>query len=72
MQGFSIEIKTSGINSLSTSLQDLEARYKSSNEVNMTPRSPGTKPEKMKNSEDPVRKVPNLAGKGASSNLKIN
>jgi hypothetical protein len=72
MQGFSIEIKTSGINSLSTSLQDLEARYKSSNEVNMTPRSPGTKPEKMKNSEDPVRKVPNLAGKGASSNPKIN
>jgi hypothetical protein len=72
MQGFSIEIKTSGINSLSTSLQDLEGRYKSSNEVNMTPRSPGTKPEKMKNSEDPVRKVPNLAGKGASSNPKIN
>jgi hypothetical protein len=72
MQGFSIEIKTSGINSLSTSLQDLEGRYKSSNEVNMTPTSPGTKPEKMKNSEDPVRKVPNLAGKGASSNPKIN
>jgi hypothetical protein len=31
----------------------------------MTPRSPGTKPEKMKNSEDLVRKVPNLAGQGA-------
>jgi hypothetical protein len=29
----------------------------------MTPRSPGTKPEMMKNSEDPVRKVPNLADK---------
>jgi hypothetical protein len=34
----------------------------------MTPRSPGTKPEKMTNSEDPVRKVPNLAGQGATSN----
>jgi hypothetical protein len=29
------------------SWQDLEARYKSSNEVNMTPRSTRTKPEKM-------------------------
>jgi hypothetical protein len=29
----------------------------SSNEVNLTPRSLGTKPEKMKNSEDPVRKL---------------
>jgi hypothetical protein len=29
----------------------------------MTPRSPGTKPEKMENSEDPVRKVSNLPGK---------
>jgi hypothetical protein len=38
----------------------------------MTPRSPGTKPEKMKNSEDPVRKLPNLAGQGASSNLRRN
>jgi hypothetical protein len=28
----------------------------------MTPRSPRTKPEKMKNSKDPVRKLPNLAG----------
>jgi hypothetical protein len=28
----------------------------------MTPRSPGTKPEKMKNSDNTVRKVPNLAG----------
>jgi hypothetical protein len=37
-------------------MTSLEARYKSSNEVNMTPRSPGTKPEKMKNSEDPVKK----------------
>jgi hypothetical protein len=54
MQGFSVESKTFRISSLSTSLQDLEARYKSSNEVNMTPRSLGTKPEKMKNSEDPV------------------
>jgi hypothetical protein len=38
----------------------------------MTPRSPGTKPEKMKNSEDPVRKVLNLAGQGDSSNPKRN
>jgi hypothetical protein len=72
MQGFSVESQTFGISSSSTSWQDLEARYKSSNEVNMTPRSPGTKPEKMKNSEDPVRKVLNLAGQGASSNLKRN
>jgi hypothetical protein len=28
----------------------------------MNPRSPGTKPEKMTNSEDPIRKVLNLAG----------
>jgi hypothetical protein len=38
----------------------------------MTPRSPGTKPEKMTNFEDPVRKVPNLAGQGASSNSERN
>jgi hypothetical protein len=72
MQDFSVESKTSGISSLSTSWQDLEARYKSSNEVNMTPRSPRTKPEKMKNSERPVRKLPNLVGQGASSNPKRN
>jgi hypothetical protein len=72
MQDFSVENKTSGISSSSTSWQDLEARYKSSNEVNMTPRSPGTKPEKMKNSEDLVRKLTNLAGQGASSNPKRN
>jgi hypothetical protein len=30
--------------------------YKSSNEVNITPRSPKTKPVKMENSEDPDRK----------------
>jgi hypothetical protein len=72
MQDFSVESKTSGISSSSTSWQDLEARYKSCNEVNMTPRSPGTKPEKMKNSEDPVRKVSNLAGQGASSNSERN
>jgi hypothetical protein len=36
----------------------------------MTPRSPGTKLEKMKNSEDPVKKLSNLVGKGASSNPK--
>jgi hypothetical protein len=72
MQDFSVESKTSGISSSSTSWQDLEAWYKSSNEVNMTPRSPGTKPEKMKNSEDPVRKLSNLAGQGASSNPKRN
>jgi hypothetical protein len=70
MQDFSVESKTFGICSSSTSWQDLEDRYKSSNEVNMTLRSPGTKPEKMKNSEDPVRKLPNLAGQGASSNPK--
>jgi hypothetical protein len=72
MQGFSVESKTSGISSSSTLRQDLEARYKSSNEMNMTPRSPGTKPEKMKNSEDLVRKVLNLAGQGASSNSEKN
>jgi hypothetical protein len=72
MRDFSVESKTFGISSLSTSWQDLEARYKSSNEVNMTPRSPRTKPEKMENSEDPVRKLPNLAGQGASSNPKRN
>jgi hypothetical protein len=72
MQDFSVESKTSGIISLGTSWQDLEARYKSSNEVNMTPRSPRTKPEKMKNSEDLVRKLSNLAGHGASSNPKRN
>jgi hypothetical protein len=38
----------------------------------MTPRSPRTKPEKMENSEDPVRKMLNLAGQGASSKLKKN
>jgi hypothetical protein len=72
MHDFSVESKTSGISSLSTSWQDLEARYKSSNEVNMTPRSPRTKPEKMKNFEDPVRKLSNLAEQGASSNPKRN
>jgi hypothetical protein len=72
MQGFSVESKTSGISSSSTLCQDLEARYKSCNEVNMTPRSPGTKPEKRENSEDLVRKVPNLAGQGASSNSERN
>jgi hypothetical protein len=72
MQGFSVESKTSGISSSSTLWPDLEAQYKSCNEVNMTPRSLGTKPEKMKNSEDLVRKVPNLAGQGASSNSERN
>jgi hypothetical protein len=38
----------------------------------MTPRSPRTKPEKMENFEDPVRKLPNLAGQGDSSNPKRN
>jgi hypothetical protein len=36
----------------------------------MTPRSPRTKPEKIENSEDLVRKLPNLVGQGASSNPK--
>jgi hypothetical protein len=72
MQDFSVESKTSRISSLSTSWQDLEAQYESSNEVNMTPRSPRTKPEKMENSEDPVRKMLNLAGQGASSKPKRN
>jgi hypothetical protein len=72
MQSFSVESKTSGISSSSNSWQDLEARYKSCNEANTTPRSPGTKPEKMTNSEDPVRKVPNLAGQGATSNSERN
>jgi hypothetical protein len=68
MQGFSVKRKTSGISSSSTSWQDLEAQYKSCNEANMTPRSPVTKPEKMTNSEDLVRKVSILEGQGASSN----
>jgi hypothetical protein len=38
----------------------------------LTPRSPGTKPEKMTNSEDLARKVLNLAGQGASSNSERN
>jgi hypothetical protein len=38
----------------------------------MTPRSLVTKPEKMTNSEDLVRKVLNLAGQGALSNSEIN
>jgi hypothetical protein len=72
MQDFSVESKTSGISSLGTSGKDLEAQYMSSNEVNMTPISPRTKPEKMKNSEDLDRKQSNLAGQGASSNPKRN
>jgi hypothetical protein len=68
MQGFSVESKTSRISSSSTLWQDLEASYKSCNEANSTPRSLGTKPEKMTNSEDLPRKVPNLAGQGATSN----
>jgi hypothetical protein len=72
MQGFNVESKTSGISSSSTLWQDLEAPYKSCNEANLTPRSPGTKPEKMTNSEDLPRKVPNLAGQGASSNSERN
>jgi hypothetical protein len=71
-QGFRVESKTSEISSSSTLWQDLEAPYKSCNEVNMTPRSPGTKPEKMTNSEDLARKVPDLTGQGASSNSKRN
>jgi hypothetical protein len=72
MRGFSVESKTSGMSSSSTLWQDLEARYKSCNEANMTPRIPGTKPEKMTNSEDLARKVPNLARQGASSNSERN
>jgi hypothetical protein len=72
MQGFSVESKTSGISSLRTSWQDLEARYKSSNEVNTTPRSPRTQPKKMENSEDLARKVLKLARQGASSNSERN
>jgi hypothetical protein len=56
MQDFSVESKTFAISSLSTSSQDLEAWYKSSNEVNMTRRSPRSKPEKMEKSEDTDRK----------------
>jgi hypothetical protein len=72
MQDFSVESKTSGISSSSTSWQDLEGWYKSCNEANMTPRSPGTKPEKITNSEDLARKVPNLVRQGALSNLMRN
>jgi hypothetical protein len=72
MQGFSVESKTSGISSSSTLWQDIEAPYKSCNEANLTPRSLGTKPEKMTNSEDLPRKVSNLAGQGATSNSERN
>jgi hypothetical protein len=72
MQGFSVESKTSGISSSSTLRQDLEAQYKSCNEANMTPRSTGTKPEKMTNSEDLPRKLSNLAGQETSSNSERN
>jgi hypothetical protein len=72
MQGFDVERKTSGISSSSTLWQDLEVPYKSCNEANLTPRSPGTKPEKMTNSEDLPRKVLNLAGQGATSNSERN
>jgi hypothetical protein len=60
LHGFNVESKTSGISSSST-LTRLEAQYKSCNEANLTPRSPGTQPEKMENSEDLARKVLNLA-----------
>jgi hypothetical protein len=72
MQGFSVESKTSGTSSSSTLQQDLEARYKSCTEANMTPRSIGTKPEKMTNSKDLARKVLNLAREGALSNSERN
>jgi hypothetical protein len=72
MQGFNVESKASGISSLSTLRQDLEDRNKSSNEANLTPRSPWTKSEKMTNSEDLPRKVLNLARQGASSNSERN
>jgi hypothetical protein len=72
MRYFSVESKTSGISSSSTLRQDLEAQYKSCNEANLTPRSPGTRPKMMTNSEDPVKKVPNLAGQGASINSERN
>jgi hypothetical protein len=48
MQEFSVESKTCNLSSSSTSWQDLEARYKSSIEVNMTPRSPRTNPWRRK------------------------
>jgi hypothetical protein len=70
MQDFRVASKTSGISSLSTSWQDLEAWYKSSNEVSIPPRSPRTKHENMENSKDLVR--PNLVEQGASSKPKRN
>jgi hypothetical protein len=72
MQDFDVESKTSGISSPSTLREDLEALYKSCNEANLTPRSLGTKPEKMTNSEDLSRKVSNLAGQGATFNSERN
>jgi hypothetical protein len=72
MQGFSLESKTSGISSSSTLWQDLEAPYKACNEANLTPRIPGTKPEKTTNSKDLPRKVSNLAGQWATSNSERN
>jgi hypothetical protein len=72
MQDFDVESKTFGISSSRTLWQDLEAPYKSCNEANLTPRSPGTKPKKMTNSENLARKVSNLAGQGATSNSERN
>jgi hypothetical protein len=71
MQGLSVEIKTSGKVHQAPCDKTLTL-YKSCNEANMTPRSPGTKPEKMTNSEDLIRKVLNLAGQGATSNSERN
>jgi hypothetical protein len=72
MQGFDVESETSGISSSSTLWKDLEALYKSCKEANLTPRSPRTKPEKMMNSEDLSKKVPNLAGQGVKSSSERN
>jgi hypothetical protein len=44
----------------------------SCNDVNTTPRSPRTQPEKMENAEDLARKVLNLARQGALSNSERN
>jgi hypothetical protein len=73
MQGFDVESKTSEISSSSTLWQDLEAPYIQVMQWSkLDSKKPGTKPEKMTNSEDLSRKVLNLAGQGATSNSERN
>jgi hypothetical protein len=67
MQGFSVESKTSGISSSSTSKPVQVMQWSK-----LDSKKPGTQPEKMTNSEDLTRKVLNLARQGATSNSERN